>query len=244
VAAYAAVADTYERRRPSYSPQVVAWVIEKLGLGPGATVVDVGAGTGKLTRLLVPSEARILAVEPLDEMRARLVAAAPTVEALAGSAEALPLPDAAADAITVACAMHWFDLDRALPEFHRVLRPGARFAVVAQARDLDQPLQVAIQQIIGRYLPDLAELGGWRETVQQSSLFELVDQLDAGFEQRFDAEGLAERIGTISYIARLPDDERANVLARVRALGGTQAETPFPFRYRTLASVYERRDED
>jgi ubiquinone/menaquinone biosynthesis C-methylase UbiE len=211
--------------------------VVRLGIGPGTTVVDVGAGTGKLTRQLVPTGARLIAVEPLDEMRAQLEAAVPSVEALAGSAEALPLPDASADAITVASAVHWFDLDRALPEFHRVLRPGGGLAVIGQGRHLDHPLQVAVQAIIGGYLPDESEFGSWREEVEASGLFGPLATIESTFEQLFDAEGFAERIGTISYVARLPDDERADVLARARALGEAQPETPFPFRYRTAASV-------
>src|SRR5439155_11730600 len=162
------VAESYERRRPSYPSEIVAWIVRRLGIGPVTTVVDVGAGTGKLTRQLVPTGARVIAVEPLDEMRAQLEAAAPGVRALSGSAEALPLGDATADAITVASAMHWFDPDRALPELHRVLKPGGGLAVLGNARDLAQPLQAAVQEIIGRYLPDVAELEGWQEVLRGS----------------------------------------------------------------------------
>jgi SAM-dependent methyltransferase len=236
-AAFAKVAESYERYRPSYPPALVSWVVDRLGLRPGRTVVDVAAGTGKLTRLLVPSGARVIAVEPLGEMRAQLEAAVPGVEVLQGTAEALPLVDGAADGIAVAAAMHWFDLDRALPEFHRLLRPGGGLAVVSPGRDLDDPLQSAVQEIVGRHLPDPGELGGWRDELAASSLFEPPEITEARFEQLFDADGLAERIGTISYIARLPDAERARTLAQVRALGEAQPETPFPFRYRMHAAV-------
>jgi ubiquinone/menaquinone biosynthesis C-methylase UbiE len=215
-------------------------VVERLGIAPGSTVVDVGAGTGKLTRALVPTGARVVAIEPLDEMRAQLEAIVPEAEALAGSAEALPLPDASADAITAASAMHWFDLDRALPELHRALRPGGGLAAIGQGRDLRDPLQQAVQEIVGRYLPDSSEFGGWRVQVAASGLFELVETFESAFEQLLDADGLAERIGTISYIARLPDAERAEVLGWVRRVGEEQPETPFPFRYRTGAAVYRR----
>jgi ubiquinone/menaquinone biosynthesis C-methylase UbiE len=243
-AAFAKVAEHYERRRPTYAPDLVAWLIGRLGIGPGTTVVDVAAGTGKLTRQLVPTGTRVIAVEPLDEMREQLEAAVPGVQALAGSAEALPLPDASADAITVASAMHWFDLDRALPEFHRVLRPGGVLGVVGQGRDLEQPLQQEIQQIIGHHLPELSELEGWRERVAASGLFEPVETFETSFEQLFDPEGLAERIGTISYIARLPDDERAHLLEQVQALGEAQPEQPFPFRYGTAGWIGSRRGAD
>jgi ubiquinone/menaquinone biosynthesis C-methylase UbiE len=241
-AAFAKVAESYERRRPSYPADLVEWVVSRLGLGPGRTVVDVGAGTGKLTRLLVPTGARVVAVEPLDEMRAQLEAAVPEVEALAGSAEALPLPDASADAITVASAMHWFDLGVALPEMHRVLRPGGGLAVVGQGRDSDDPLQDAVQEIVGRHLPDRAELHGWRDGLAASPLFGPAKTFETRFEQLLDADGLAERVGTISYVARLPDAERAGLLAEVRALGAAQRRSPFPFRYRTRATVCARRE--
>jgi ubiquinone/menaquinone biosynthesis C-methylase UbiE len=202
----------------------------------------VAAGTGKLTRQLVPTGARVVAVEPLDEMRAQLQAAAPGVEALAGSAESLPLPDASVDAITVASAIHWFDLDRALPELHRVLKAGGRLGVVGQGRDLDDPLQQALQELVGGHLPDPGEFGGWRHEIARSGLFERGETFESSFEQLLDADGLAERIGTISYIARLADDEREEVLARVRVVGEAQPETPFAFRYRAGAAVYGRVD--
>ena len=197
--------------------------------------MDVGAGTGKLTRQLVPTGARVIAVEPLDEMRAQLEAAVPRVEVLAGTAEALPLEDASADAITVASAMHWFDVDQALPEFHRVLRPGGGLASVGNARDLRDRLQAAVQEIIGPYLPQLEDLLEWIPVLEASPLFGPLETIEASWEQPLDAEALAERIGTISYVARLPDEERAAVLARIRALGEAQPQSRFPFRYRTGA---------
>ncbi|HKP19045.1 MAG TPA: class I SAM-dependent methyltransferase [Gaiellaceae bacterium] len=231
------MAESYERRRPSYLPELVDWVAARLALGPGKTVVDVAAGTGKLTRQLAATGSRVIAVEPLDEMRAQLEAAVPGAESLPGRAEALPLPDGSADAITVASAIHWFDLDRALPEFHRVLRPGGGLAVLGQGRALDDPLQRALQEIVGRYLPDPAEYGSWRGEVERSGLFGPPETIHGSFEQILDADGLAERIATISYIARLSDEERADVLAQVRAVGEAQPESPFPFRYGASASV-------
>ena len=200
-------------------------------------MVDLGAGTGKLTRLLVPTGASVLAVEPLPEMRAQLEAAVPGVEALAGSAEEIPLRDGAAGSVTAASAFHWFDHDRALPEIHRVLGPGAGLGIIGNRRDLGDPLQDAVQEIVGPYLPDLRELGAWREALAASPLFGPTETFEVPYEQALDAQGLAERMGTISYVARLPDDERADVLASVRALGDAQLQTPFPFRYRTQVTV-------
>jgi ubiquinone/menaquinone biosynthesis C-methylase UbiE len=234
------VAESYERRRPGYQPEVVAWLVEQFGIGPGTTVVDLAAGTGKLTRELVPTGARVIAVEPLDEMREQLEAVVPGAEALAGSAEELPLEDESVDAITIASAMHWFDPDRAIPELHRVLRPGGGFGVIGQGRDLSQPLQQAVQEIVGRYLPDASEFGVWRRRVVESGLFRPGETFESRFDQWLDAEGLAERIGTISYIARLSDEDRAEVLGHVRALGEEQPETPFPFRYGVGGTIWWR----
>ena len=234
------MAESYERRRPSYPPELVAWIVERLGVGRGTTVVDVAAGTGKLTRQLVPTGARVIAVEPLDEMRAQLEAAVPNVEAVAGSAEDLPLADGSADAITVASAIHWFDLDRALPEFHRVLRPRGGLAIIGQGRDLADPFQQALQEVIGTHLPDEAGFRVWRRELEASGLFGPLEDREASFDQLLDAEGLSERIGTISYIARLEDVERARLLERVRALGEAQPESPFPFRYGAFAAVCAR----
>jgi ubiquinone/menaquinone biosynthesis C-methylase UbiE len=185
----------------------------------------------------VPTGARVIAVEPIPEMRAQLEAAVPDTEVLAGSAEELPLPDQSVDAVVAASAFHWFDHDRALPEIYRVLAPGGAFGIVANGRDLRDPLQATVQEIVGPYLPDLDELGGWRQALETSPLFGPAEEFATVHEQWFDAAGLAERIGTISYIARLPDDERAKLLARVRAVGEAQPESPFPFRYRAEARV-------
>ena len=110
----------------------MAFLVEQLGLWPGRVVVDLAAGTGKLARQLVPSGARVVAVEPLVEMRSRIPAG---IETLDGTAEAIPLPDDFADAVTVAQAFHWFDAEAALREIERVLQPSGLLALVSNRRD-------------------------------------------------------------------------------------------------------------
>jgi SAM-dependent methyltransferase len=231
------VAESYERRRPTYPAALLDWLADRLRLRPGTRVIDLGAGTGKLTRDLVPTGAHVIAVEPLPEMRAQLEAAVPGADVLAGSAEELPLPDDSVDAVVAASAFHWFETERALEEIHRVLVPGGALATVGNGRDLADPLQGQVQTVIGPYLPTAQQILSWIPVVDASPLFGPAEEFATTFEQWFDADGLAERIGTISYVARLPDDERARVLERVRELGEAQPESPFPFRYRTEARV-------
>src|SRR2546423_12598722 len=129
-AGFGQAADVYERARPEYPPDAVAWLADRLSLGPDRIVVDLAAGTGKLTRLLVPSGARVIAVEPQAEMRAVLEGAVPGAEALEGTAEALPLDDSSADPVAGASAFPGFEPAKALPGFARGLPPGGRPAAI------------------------------------------------------------------------------------------------------------------
>jgi len=119
----------YERARPEYPQDAVDWIAQELGLHAGRTVLDVGAGTGKLTRALVETGARVIAVEPGEAMLGQLRHAVPRAEALLGAAENIPLADDSVDALTVGQAFHWFRHDEALPELHRVLRTGGGIAL-------------------------------------------------------------------------------------------------------------------
>ena len=134
---FARGADAYERGRPEYP----ADALEPLRLSPDLTVLDLAAGTGKLTRPLAASGARVIAVEPVAEMRAALPS---SVETLDGTAESIPLGDGSVDLVTVGQAFHWFDGDAALAEIHRVLRPGGRLALVWNRRVEDAPVNAEI----------------------------------------------------------------------------------------------------
>jgi len=240
VAGFARAADAYERARPEYPPEAVAWLADRLELGPGRVVVDVAAGTGKLTRLLVPSGARVVAVEPLAEMRAQLEEAVPGVEALEGTAEALPLEDDFADAITVAAAFHWFRRDEALAEFARVLRPDGRLAIVYNLRDPESDLQQELSRMLELHGGDrIAWMRGidTGAILEESPLFGSPEHAEFRHEQRFDPDGLVERISSISYVALLEGREREEFLAQVRELGERQAASPFAFPYVTQAWV-------
>jgi SAM-dependent methyltransferase len=227
----------YERGRPEYPAEAVAWLSQRLRLGPGRTVVDLAAGTGKLTRSLIASGAEVMAVEPLAEMRALI---GPPIRALEGRAEEIPLPDASAEGVTVAQAFHWFDGDAALAEIHRVLRPGGALALVWNRRLPEDPVNRSIEATIAPYRGDTPahRSGAWRAAFERTSLFGPLEQREFANAQTLDAEALVAREASISFIAALPAPERERVLGEIRALaeGG-----PVTVTYATEVYVADRR---
>lgn len=242
-AGFGAAADEYERARPSYPDDAVAWIVERAGLRPGRTVVDIGAGTGKLTRLLVPSGARVIAAEPVAEMRAKLEEAEPRAEAIDAAAEKLPLADGAADAITVAQAFHWFDHDRALPELHRVLRPGGPLVLVWNMRDTSDPLQRDLEHLLRplRSVPYGGDEGGWRAVLDTSPFFGDLETRRFAYVQRFRVPDLLDRVASTSFVAAMEEGERADLLEQVRRLAAAREE-PFDFPYVTEVDLAPRLD--
>jgi len=234
---FASAADIYERARPSYPQDAIDWLVAQTGLGEGRTVVDLGAGTGKLTRLLLPTGARVVAVEPIGEMRAHIHGA----EVLDGTAESIPLPDAIADVVTVAQALHWFDQDRALPEIHRVLRENGQLVLVWNMRDLDDPLQGGVEELLRPLRTDVPGqiTGAWREPLARSGLFGAAIVGEFKYEQRFTTDDICDRVASTSYVAALPAVDREELLVRVRALTHGIAE-PFAFPYKTEVHLIPR----
>jgi SAM-dependent methyltransferase len=235
-------AAAYERGRPGYPREAVRWLWAELGLEPGRTVLDVGAGTGKLTRELVPSGAAVVAVEPVRGMREVLSRVVPGVRALDGIAEALPLDDSTVDAVVVAQAFHWFDVPAAAAEFHRVLRPDGRFALIWNRRLMDEPIHRAVREIIEPYHQDSPShyRGEWQAPLEASGLFEAVGEIEVPSEQVLDAEAFVDRFSSISFIAALPDSERASVVRRLEAVAAGAGEHPLHLGYLTEAYVYRR----
>ena len=240
-AGFASAADVYERARPSYPAEAVAWIAAEAQLRTGRVVVDVRAGTGKLTRLLVATGARVVAVEPVSEMRAKLAETAPGAEALDGVAEALPLETAFADAITVAQAFHWFDYDAALPELHRVLRPGGLLVLIWNSRDLDDPQQAGIEELLRplRGSVSAQQEGAWRAPLDRSLLFEGGAQAVFRYDHSSTADDVCDRVASTSFVATMQPLDRDELLVRLRALTHGLVE-PFAFRYRTEVYVFPR----
>jgi SAM-dependent methyltransferase len=221
-------ADVYERGRPDYPAAAIGWLVDRLGLRPGRTVVDLAAGTGKLTRLLAPSGAEVIAVEPIAEMRALI----PGARAIEGTAERIPLPDESVDAVTVGQAFHWFRDDEALAEIHRVLRRAGGLGLIWNTRDERDELQAAVSEIIdplGRDTPRRRKRD-WCDVIDASGLFTPCETAQFDHEQVVDEDGLVERFLSISFVAAAPPDARADVEARLRALArdhGTPVRLPY-----------------
>jgi len=219
--------EDYERGRPGWPPEVV----DIPGLPATATVLELGAGTGKLTRLLTPAFGSVVAVEPADPMRRLLAAICPEAEALSGTAQEIPLEDASVDAVFAAEAFHWFDDERALAEIARVLRPrGALVLMWNVPAGPTEPSIAAVEQLLAERRPKPDELaypldlrgphyasGEWRSAFAKSE-FEPLTEARLPNPQAVDREGVVAFFASMGWIADLPDTERLQLLEEVRSL--------------------------
>jgi SAM-dependent methyltransferase len=200
--------------------------VRTLNLVPGKVALEVGAGTGKFTNLLMPSGATVVAVEPVEAMRRRLETDLPAVQVLDGTAEHLPVPDDSVDGIVAAQAFHWFDGRRALTEFQRVMHRGAKLALIWNVRDerLDWIWKLS------RILEALEDgtprhhYGIWQECFEHSAFEPLILNTFRHL-QRGAPEFVVDRVASVSFIAALPDADRGRVLEQVRELLASSPET-------------------
>jgi len=237
---FSRTAEQYERARPTYAAEAVRWIADEARLGPGTTVVDLGAGTGKLTRLLVETGARVVAVEPLDEMRAQLSRVLPEVEALGATADAVPLPDASARAVTAAQAYHWFG-PGAPREIRRLLEPGGVLALLWNERDHDDPLSAALEEQTQRGRPGFVHDEDWGAALDASELYDPLRH--RRFPHRV-AETIEETVGTISYVGAMDEAERRAFLDDVRRICadfGVDSSRPAPMPYVTVVYLTRAR---
>jgi ubiquinone/menaquinone biosynthesis C-methylase UbiE len=205
------VAGAYQRARPSYPAAAVEWA---LAAAPGRRVVDLAAGTGKLTAVLAAAGADLVAVEPLANMRAELERALPSVSTLDGTAERIPLPDGSADAVFVGQAFHWFDGPAALAEIARVLVPGGVLCLVWNLRDDRVPWVAELTTVLLGAGDVLTESDGIARPFA-SDLFTATERREFPNPVAFDRARLREWACSTSRIAVLPEAEREAALTAV-----------------------------
>jgi len=217
---FAAKADEYARGRPDYPDDILGWLRGSLQLGPGKVVVDLGAGTGKFTAYLRRTGARVIAVEPVPEMRQKLSASFPDIEALAGTAQAIPLPDASADALTCATAFHWFATKATMREIHRVLKPGGKLGLIWNVRDERVAWVRELARIVNAHEGDAPRQasGAWKRVFPFEGISPLQEVRFPHGHTGSPEDVIINRMRSISFIAALPNEEEAKVVAKVRAL--------------------------
>ncbi|MEU5153444.1 class I SAM-dependent methyltransferase [Glycomyces sp. NPDC021274] len=228
-------ADLYDAVRPTYPAEALRW---QAGDAP-RDIVDLGAGTGLLTRGLIAQGHRVTAVEPDDRMRAKLTAASPGLAAAhAGAAEALPLPDASADIVTAGQAFHWFDRERALPEIRRVLRPDGLLAPIWNVRDDDTPWVGALTEAIGSSQGERDALAA-TEPGYFGSGFGEPEHRVFRHDMPLDRAGLRRLVQSRSYYLTADDAQRARILAVVDEVADThpdlRGKDAFAMPYKTYA---------
>jgi SAM-dependent methyltransferase len=231
---FESVADLYERVRPTYPDKAVDWLVEQLRIDSSSTVLDLGAGTGKLTRAFIGRVARVIAVEPGPKMLEQLRDAVPDAEALLGAAEAIPLPDDSVDAVVCGQSFHWFRVEEARREIDRVLRPGGGLGLIWNVRDPDDPVQQEITTLLDPFVPPGRPA---LPTTVATFIGAAIGQPDffvVPFEQELDSDGVVARIFSISFVAAAGESERRELEHDLRGLVAAHGGR-VTFRYRSEA---------
>ena|SRR5215472_7616325 len=226
---FGGVADEYDRLRPGPAPAALDWLLP----GQPSVVVDLGAGTGLLARAVAARSHQVIAVEPDDRMRAVLAARSPGVEVLAGRGEAIPLPDASADAVLVSSAWHWMDADRAAREVARILRDGGRFGVLWTGRDRTTPWLRPDEWFLGPDATGQTGNGAERISVEHDgshvalpdpALFVNIESAAFRFNRSMTAPDLVDWMTTYSRVITASDEVKA--VGRARATAAIEAQFP------------------
>jgi ubiquinone/menaquinone biosynthesis C-methylase UbiE len=243
------VVGEYARTRPDYPGAALDWIARTTGLEPGADVLDLAAGTGKLTRSLAARGYRLVAVEPLPGMRGQLVHDLPDVRVLDGTAEQIPLGDTSLDAVLVGQAFHWFEPYAALDEIARVLRSGGWLVLLWNLWDLDDPMQAALDRIVAPLATGRIRVlttgshpyGEWPGALASDDRFEASAQARFTHHVELDAAATSERLATASQVQSAPAADRDAAIAAAHRLVARMPGGRATFRYQTEIDVVRRR---
>jgi len=219
---FESASDVYERARPDYAEEAVGSLVALAGIVPGSRVLDLAAGTGKLTRRLVARGSRCVAVEPSASMREVFTRVVPGVPVVGGTAEQVPLADGSVDAAVVAQAFHWFDPPAALTEIARVLRPGGTLSLIWNERDGSDPVMAELVRISGwaRHLP-YPTGNDFGLPIDVSGRFGPVTRTRGSFVQTVDRVVFVEQVASRSYVQVLPEAQRRALLDEVEVFGAS-----------------------
>jgi SAM-dependent methyltransferase len=233
---YERQAETYERARPDYHPELIARLVALVGTG---TIIDLGAGTGILTADLARAGCGVIAVEPVAAMRERFNASHPHLTVLDGTAESIPMATSSADVVVVGQAFHWFDATAALHEISRVLKPGGLLITVWNVRDEDVPWMARYTEVMDRYAGDAPRYRTfeWRAAIDSDRRFNFVDEWHIDNPTPTDTDGVIGRALSTSFIAALDPTEQDEVIEEITGIVEPLGPT-FDFPYRSEMQVW------
>jgi SAM-dependent methyltransferase len=212
--------DTYSRGRPDFPPQALDWLRTDLQVRAGTTALEIGAGTGKFTRLLTATDATVIAVEPVAAMLERLVSDLPATTGLRGQAQCLPFASGIFDAVLCAQSFHWFATPAALAEIYRVLRPGGVLGLIWNTRDQSIDWVAKLTEIMAPFEGDAPRYddGEWRRVFPARGFGPLHEKSFESSHVGAPEQVIVDRVASVSFIAALEVPVRDRVLDQVRTL--------------------------
>jgi SAM-dependent methyltransferase len=213
-------AHLYARGRPGFPPESHSWLEQDLGLGPDKTVVDLGAGTGKFTEVLLRTRANVVAIEPMLAMLTQLALDQPEAKVLRASAQNLPLASSTVDAVICAQSFHWFATASTLAEIGRVLKPSGLLGLIWNVRDRSAAWVESLARLVDRHEGDAPRYdnGEWRTAFPAAGFGPLHERVAVHSQTGTAEQVIVERTASTSFVAAMRENDRLHLLDRVRAL--------------------------
>lgn len=210
----------YDRGRPDYPQKVIDFLSLTFPILPNSTTLELGVGTGKFTKLLLEAGVKVVAMEPLPEMRKKFATNFPSIDVIDGTAEQIPLPDSSVDHVLVAQAFHWFDAPKAMREIHRVLKPHGNLGLVWNVQDRNHDWVEKLGQIVDVHEKGIPQFRSspWKQAFSRINIFSPLQEVQFNHTHPSTPEMVIDRVASISFIAKLPEVERKVVLKQVRNL--------------------------